>query len=149
MNWEAGATVASSNPMGALELGWPFGLGPSESRRLGCLCPTCSVTGCGWGCWWFNASHKAGQFIGSLKLSPPQPALPAAGGVRMGCHGLYCWGLALSIWRLWGERLAEGMLSPRALSSSKLRGGAKPATEGPPDDKVCEPERDSGPACLL
>ena len=66
--------------------------------------------------------------------------------MRMGCHGLYCWGSTLSIWRLCGERLAEGMLSPRALSSSKLRGGAKPAAEGPPDDKVSEPERDSGPA---
>ena len=37
LNWEAGATEASSNPMGALGLGWPLGLGPSESRRLG-LC---------------------------------------------------------------------------------------------------------------
>ena len=37
LNWEAGATEASSNPMGALGLGWPLGLGPSESRCLG-LC---------------------------------------------------------------------------------------------------------------
>ena len=39
MNWEAGAAEASSNPMGALELGRPFGLGPSESRRLGLCVP--------------------------------------------------------------------------------------------------------------
>lgn len=48
----------------------------------------------------------------------------------------------MSIWRLLGETLAEGMLSLRAASSSKLRGGAKPAAEGPPDDKVTEPKRD-------
>lgn len=47
----------------------------------------------------------------------------------------------MSIWRLLGETLAEGMLSLRAASSSKLRGGAKPAAEGPLDDKVSEPER--------
>ena len=64
----------------------------------------------------------------------------------MGCHGIYSWGLTLSIWRLLGETLAEGMLSLRAASSSKLRGGAKPAAEGSPDDKVTEPKRDSGPA---
>lgn len=47
----------------------------------------------------------------------------------------------MSIWRFLGRRW---QLSLRAASSSKLRGGAKPAAEGPPDDKVMNP-RDSGP----
>lgn len=102
LNWVAGATQTSHNLMGALELAWPFGLGPNEARRLGLRVPhvqSLDVGGNG-GARCLPSGRGSSWRVSAL--SPPQPTLPAAGGTRMVCHGVYCQGFALSVWRLFG-----------------------------------------------
>ena len=104
LNWVAGAADASHNLMGALELAWPFGLSPKEARSLG-LCvahvQSLDVGGNGVGVARCLPSGRGSSWRVSA-LSPPQPTLPAAGGTRMVYRGVYCWGFALSVWRLFG-----------------------------------------------
>ena len=63
LNWEAGATEASS-PMGALGLGWPFGLGPSESRRLGLCVPRVQTLDMGGGAGGSMTPIRQGNSLG-------------------------------------------------------------------------------------
>lgn len=71
LNWVAGATEASHNLMGALELAWPFGLGPNEARRLGLCVPHV------YNHWMWEGTGggpvppiRQGQFLESLSSEP-------------------------------------------------------------------------------
>lgn len=89
-------------------------------------------------------------------VSPRQPTLPAAGGIRASIleersqrqataspASSAFWGFASSVGRLLGCRPAEATLSPRALGSSKPTHGAKPAAEG---HRMARPEPPRGPS---